>query len=630
MPPIAQPEPQQVPFEVQPSKSKAKIIILIVVVAFLILCAGGAIFAYVERMGPFARALYQEDDLMTGMFGKFAEIDSSTYKASAALYVMPREAGAVPFTAKNQDAGLKERYYRDSQRGESVSSLLSLLRYSNSGMDGVYPSNLKAVSAEQSDYYYDGPLDIIDPLTDKEYEYRVTDGGKNFALTVTFETPNAISAIKENNKYQEDKNMLISGRTVTFTKDSYTYIYLSSKPPQNFFETLSEYSAQLPSGINIKGSVEATADLRSEGMPAEWKFELDGEGDFGDLAYKLNIEALKNDKDYFLKINNFPALFGGFLPPKGQWIKFSTPNATSTDGGYDPYDSFIDTDAIAEAEEEYQERRSKIVEGLKNVAKFADEEKLFSFRNAPKKEKVDGRSLYRYDLKVRKDAILPFYRKLISADASFGDQGYLEYLESDAFSEAFDYFDENIKMTLWVDDEGFPAIATYSIRIVPGDEAFALKDKQIMLDFTISLDGINEPVNIDAPEGAKTYEELMKGNDPLSKARMKAKSAMIKASLSSLRAEAELAYDEGGNYGVTVFPLGPCTKTQGTLFGNERVFETISVAMEGNASKATCVSSLKNYAVSAPLPDSEGYSYCVDNTGTAKEILGTITATSCK
>jgi len=634
-----QPEPQPQP-QLQPEPKNNKLLYLIIAVVLIILILAGGVFAYVGKIGPFARAPYKEDNLMTGLLSKFSQIDSSSYKVSSNLYAVKRDSDAKPFDIKMEnEKELKEMYYRDQQRAESLQNILSTLKYDFSNK---YPASLEVINTTPSNYQTE-ETSILDPLTNQPYAYKLTENGTDFELTVTYETRNAVSVIKASNKYT-DKPTEIKDMTVTFTKDSSTYLYLSNKPPKTFLESLGEYTAYLPPEINVQGSIEATASKKQEGKPVEWKFMLDGSGDFGDLTYKVNVEALKNDEDYYVRINNLPSLMMGFLPPMGQWVKYA-PAASSTES--DPFSmSLISSESIGEIEDEYAEQKVASVDFLKKLTAFADEEKLFAFKSEPVKEKVGGRSLYRYELKLRKEAILPFYRKLMDEasknekirETLIVDEGYLNYLESEEFSKTFDYYDANTSIALWVDDKGFPAGLKYSVRIVPPDETIALKDKQIMLEFKLDIDDINVPVNIEAPEGAKTPEELDGTNDPFSESSQKAKDAITKSSLSSVRAQSELVYEKSSGYGTKAFPLGPCKQTVGTLFGDKEVYDILLKATDGDVSKATCVSGydvikngvIEKYAVSAPLTTDKDYSYCVDSTGSAKEILGSVKSVICK
>jgi len=533
-----------VPFTPLSSKSSFKVPVLVGIGVLGLILIGGIAYAYVEKMGPFAKAPYQEDNLLSGLLAKSSEIDSSAYKVGFALYMKGREADAKPLTLEIKDSSeLKEKYLRDLERAESVNRILSTLRDETS-----FPPSISGLKPAYEEYGDNSPIDITDPRTNAQYAYKTTDGGTDFALEVTFETDDALSAIRDVMLFeiQEDATLApqspekIEGNKVTFTKSS-RGLYLPSEPPKAFFEQLSEYAMYIPPEINIQSSVFVAAGKNAANNGSiDWKVGLDGSGDLGDLSYKVNVEALKYASDYYVKINNMPAPFGGFLPPKGQWVRF---NASSSDeaGSMNP---FLSPEDLAQTEEDFKDNRVAFMALIKKTAELADKERLFSFKNRPQKEKVGERSLYRYDLSVRKEAIVPFYKKLAAEavkaeykvdDIIRIDEGYLKYLESSEFSEMFDYYNKNVSVTLWVDQKGFPAMLKYAIRIVPPADVIFLKDKQLMLEFTVSLEDINKPLRIDRPEGSKTYEEVMKENgNPFEKFIQRVKSSTLKASLGSL------------------------------------------------------------------------------------------------
>jgi len=75
--------------------------------------------------------------------------------------------------------------------------------------------------------------------------------------------------------------------------------------------------------------------------------------------------------------------------------------------------------------------------------------------------------------------------------------------------------------------------------------------------------------------------------------------------LSTIRAQAELAYDKNGSsYGKNPFSLGPCKQIAGTLFADSEIVSLLNNTTEKNMSLATCVSSgtvgkVTSYAVSS-------------------------------
>ncbi|MFA6552284.1 MAG: hypothetical protein WCT19_02165 [Candidatus Paceibacterota bacterium] len=613
---------------------------ILAVLFILILLGGGAGlgYAYLQKIGPFAKIPYTENDLVSGLLSKLSEINTSLYTSSVSFDIVPREAGAEPFVIQVSNEGqLRQQYQNDYDRSRSVSSLLQNLGY----IKGKYPSTIQELSKGISTYR--SSSSINDPTTGNPYAYKLTDNGRDFALTVNFETDNAIKTIKKSYGFAASTT-LINGKGVTFTKGSYKYLYLASEPPKPFLVSLGEYSRMLPPDISAKLAFSATSDLTKSGQ-SDWKFNLDGSGDFGDLTYAVNVDALSKDGIYYVRVNKIPSLFLSSLASiKGTWIKID-PSASSTSSLYGGYNEFSSiSSGIPQAEESYKKNRAEAVDFIKKTASIADQENIFTFKKNPALEMADGRSLYRYDLKIKKEAIVPFYKKLMTEIAksqnsqisslSENQQGTLDYLESKEFSDVFDYLDKNTDIVIYVDKNGFPAIIQYTMRIVPPDTALQLKDKQANLTFKLMLSKINEPVSIETPSNSKPLQEVIDENAKNLNYGGASAAATTKANLSSVRVSAELVWNKNSGYGTKAFSVGACSNLSGTLFGDKDVYSSIQLAAGGDASKATCASTasggkVDKYAVSVPLPGSEGYSWCVDSAGNSKQITGSIKSNSC-
>ncbi len=498
----------------QPKKGK---IMAILIILFVIFAMGGTVYAYVAKIGPFAGNIYKEDNFASGILAKISQIESATYGLKFELYTKDREADAHPFNIKiKDDPDAKAKFDRDSQRIKNVSELMQSLKWGFYGMP--LPESLKLVEADADKYAFEGEdVSSLDPLTNKTYLYNLSKDKKDFQLEVDFETDDAIKAIKSSYSFSASSTK-ITGKKVVFTKNSNSSFYL--EPSLTFWETVDQYSEYIPPEIKLDAAIKVISDQKN----SEWKIDFDGNGDLGDLTYKINFETLKKAKDYYFRINNIPSLFTGFLPPKNQWVKFTPSEMTATSS--DSYSGFISASEISDLEKTYKEQKKSGIDLIKKIIKISDEEKVFAFKEKPYKEKIGDRSLYRYDLRVRKEAVLPFYKKVIGEiakdptlkkeDIPVIDEELVKFLESSEFSETYDYYDKSVQFTLWTDMEGYPVIVKYSTRVVPSDKAKTFKDKQIMFDFTITLDDINKPVEIKTPEGSKKLEDVMKENYPSS------------------------------------------------------------------------------------------------------------------
>lgn len=614
---------------IAPIQSARKpVFVKILIAAGALLILGGGTYAYFMNIGPFSRPPYTEANLVSGIAKAIARIDTSSYLLSASLGVEKRADNAKPFVIHTSDTtDMRKQYQNDAVRAQNIGSLLSSLQthaapYPSSLQTLVDESNKKHCSLQTgerktrcllspSSFY--GNLTINDPVSGRSYEYSVTEAGKNFALTVTFETDNAITSLRRSYQFTPETT-IIEGKRVTFTNKSTQYFFLPSEPPKPTLVQLSESMSYMPAEMSGSMGVSGQTDWRSQ-ESADWTFNINAKGDFGDLSYKMDIDALKKDGIYYLKINNIPSLFFGFLSAiKGKWVKVDPRTASSSqDTSYDVFSSIASQ--LPQAEKSYKESRKEIARVLEKAIEIAEQEKLFILKNAPHSERVDGRTLYRYDLTLRKDAIAPFYKRLrqeVSATKVFRnyrmviDEGYEQYLQSPEFKDIFDYYDKNTSLTLWADSQGFPAVLTYGLRVVPPDSAIQLKEKQMMVTLKFALSNINKPITIEAPGSAKPINEVFNTNDstnPLFQARMKSRDARRFADIKQIQLAVELYHDSCGQYPRQ--DNQPLALTSGATGGGSTFLKIFN-----GCSKGTTMASFFPTIPANPTPGGSDYTYC--------------------
>lgn len=600
---------------------------------------GGVAYAYVKQIGPFSVSQYSEDSFLSSILKKSAEIETASYKFSAALALAPRDKDAVPLVIDPPSEEKRAQYDHDVRRVSDARTIISSLSYGygeQRDYDSAtkkyitkpgkpYPASLSLMP--QTGY---GRGSIKDPITSRPYEYRVTEGGQNFALTVDLETPDAVSAIRKSYGYVATST-LISGQRVTFTKRS-GYVYISSEIPQPLLVSMSDSLRAIPPDVSGSFSLGATTDL-SKGSVPDWRFNATAVGDMGDLTYKFDVEARKKDTNYYVRINNIPSIIPYLGSYKGKWIEIvPKAAATSTDDdyyrSYNPFEDVAST--IADSEERYKTERAEFAKELRGLAELADQEGLIVFKTSPIREEVEGRDLYRYELTIRKEAIIPFYTKVLAEADKYKklnlarDNGLLEYLKSNEFEKIFDYVNKNTALTMWTDTAGYPAKIEYRLRVVPPETAVQLKDKQIGLVFSLDLSEINEPVQIEKPADAKPIDQIIseiEGNvgSSLSDARQKNAEASVKANLSSVRVAAELYYDAAGkgSYGTQSWVTGAASKCNAGMFKDPSIAKNITSIYKENADAGgvACYANGKNYLVGAALTKKEWW--CIDSSGTS-------------
>ena len=111
----------------------------------------------------------------------------------------------------------------------------------------------------------------------------------------------------------------------------------------------------------------------------------------------------------------------------------------------------------------------------------------------------------------------------------------------------------------------------------------------------------------------------------LNTARNKGADASIKASLTNMRAQAELWYDSNGQtYASTAFAAANCpiTASTGNIFADANIINALKqVVGQVTAAKTRCAASANAWAIASELKSADGNAasgldlYCVDSTG---------------
>lgn len=112
----------------------------------------------------------------------------------------------------------------------------------------------------------------------------------------------------------------------------------------------------------------------------------------------------------------------------------------------------------------------------------------------------------------------------------------------------------------------------------------------------------------------------------LNTARAKGADAAVKNNLANIRAQAEIVYDNLGNYGVA--QNATTCATANTLFATSTVTNMIASAVTAGGGAATCTTAptsgnATSWAVMVPLKSDANNKWCVDSTGASVQVTGT-------
>lgn len=494
--------------------------VLFVVVFVCIFIFGFAFAGYFIYKGNFfvKSVPYTESLFFSKLLLKSSDINSASYKASLALDIAKRDSGAIPFISNlSEDSTQKQQYLNDYKRAQSVSAILRTLYLKKKPL----PNSLNSILSDIKNFKEGtdaNDISIFDPVTKVVYEYKTTNNGNNFALSVVFETSDAVNTIKNAG---QPGTVVVSGKKVTFTDQSSMWLYVPKEAPKPIMVQIAESLEGVPENLRILGAVSASSERKS-GTLADWIFNINFEVVYDVFNIKVNLEALKKGLSYYVRVNDMPDFFGEEVTLfENQWVQISQNDTTSSEPfGSNSSDASSFSKEIFEYEKTYKEGREKFVRILSKLALIADDSKLIAFKESPTESIVDGRTLTQYKIQIKKEALLDFYTQIdkeVDSNPDFKDLNKTlndyetrEYFDSKEFAELFDYFDKNSQISFWTDEKGFPALFEYSIRVVPPDTALRLKDKQANLVFKIALSDINKSVKIEAPNNTVMLDTILK------------------------------------------------------------------------------------------------------------------------
>jgi|GEM_PF-3709147 len=472
---------------------------------------GGVAFAFYKGWIPVPSipflskdqpAPYTEESFLSSLAEKIKAIKVASYETSLSATIEDRDGGARPFSLSVPEAEAERllSYKRDQDRFRALLDLRNSLSSYSAKNKGQYPNDLSALDVAPKD------------PKGGDFPYSVSSTGRDYELSVTFETPEAIETVNGAD------NVAVDGATATFTSSSSSYFYFSGEPKRpalvGFLEQSDQMLALVPSDLKARLSVLGSIRRDEVAVQAGGRFRGALSVDTSNFKIDVDVEGMTIGGvggDYYVRLNKFPSslpFFGTFSVLVGEWIQLD-PNELSS--GLVPSVSPDDIDEV-------EAKQKKVFELYEALVKIADDEKVVRFKSDPVKEKEGGVTVYRYDLSLDRESLLPFYRRALSkVEEMFGDTGsanfspgIIELLESDEFGEVFDYLKDNNTISLWFDAEtGFPVRARLESRIVPGDRAVALKQKQLKTSIELSLSDINVPVDIEAPKQFMSQEDAI-------------------------------------------------------------------------------------------------------------------------
>ena len=475
----------------------------IMIVAIIVLCALGGLtaYAYFEQIGPFANPPYKSASLASDIFSGFSNIKTSSYSLHMNVAAEPKDADATPFDLSVNDSAQVQAYNQDLDTVRDLQTILESLQ-SYYALHGAYPYSLPQTTN-------------IPASRLSAYVYSRSSDSSDFSLTAQFQSASAVSEIQQSAKIYSSgtsgsaSSVVVSGKSMTFSKISPAYIYMSPEPPQPFLADvlgLQQYLGYVPSDFVLDGTLSGATAKTADGK-LDGQVHISGSVDYSSITVSLDAQFKKVGDNMYVLLSKFPSLFGDLSKIENKWITLTPADLAS-------YGSSYLGSSSQSPQDQMNAEKDEAVKAVGIFLSVADKNQALMMTGAPTEETVNGVRAYRYDLEFNKATMPKFYTDLTGQFAAAFkdknplafDQSTLDYLNSSQFSQAFDYFRKNTTLVLWADKNGVPIQVMYKLRMVPSAGS-KNSDQQIMLTVTLTLSDINKQVSIDAPETSMSLED---------------------------------------------------------------------------------------------------------------------------
>jgi len=400
-------------------------------------------------------------------------------------------------------------------------------------------------------------------------------------------------------------------------------------------QTITSATYDVTANVNFSELKDAVSGLPSLGIDStKLGFTVEGSYDKSNpdnlksvavVSLNLSLLSVKAesrmiDNIIYFSLVQAPAL--SFVPVDvssftGKW--FSIP-VTGENNSFDTF-SGVDTDVTEKITPEQKDRLYQMVKDAHFIKQTA---KLSS-------ETIGGEPSYHFAFNLDRAGISAYLQSLKSYINTIGkDDSQMSLFDPTSISKQFENL-KDFQGEIWI---GKNDKLLHKVAVSFGIQPDLTKEEKIKVNMVIIFSGYNQPVSIIAPEESTPFMELMSGMmgglmdvkqngddasvilDQLEEARQKGKEAQIKALMSSLRAYAELFWDQNNTNGY----LGFCL--------SEKLKEIRESVEASGGTRFICKDSSTKYAVGVKLFN-DGENWCTDSTGTNKLTITLPSGTAC-
>ncbi len=270
--------------------------------------------------------------------------------------------------------------------------------------------------------------------------------------------------------------------------------------------------------VKTSGSFDKNISSSTDG-----EAKLSADFQYADIAGNVDIEFIKKGTTYYVRLNSIklpdvltadPTFAAATTAVTGKWIKI-TPESINqlAQMGISANSMPLPFAAPDNAEQKAMIQQVQTV--YQRILRLAVEEKVFAFREDPKKETLGDSSAYHYSIKIQGDKIPNLYKRFITeATSTLGlpgmpitfDQKKYDSLAGKDFQSIVDNFNKNMTWELWVDTAiEFITKGSFAFKVLPVSDSAT----QYRLTVASTLTNINKPIVVQEPTDSISVMDAM-------------------------------------------------------------------------------------------------------------------------
>ncbi|MCD6528320.1 hypothetical protein J7K44_01640 [bacterium] len=384
--------------------------------------------------------------------------------------------------------------------------------------------------------------------------------------------------------------------------------------------TEGEIDETQPEKPKSKSKFNFVASLTKKEEPMGIKFALNGETKLKDEVLYLRFTTLPT-------IPLFPMVGINLSQIEDQWIKIDQDSIIEIMKGIKK------EEWTPEMEEMYRKQAEKErifqKEFQEKIKKILKEEKLFVVKKEFPDEKINKKKVYHYLVALNKEE---FLREVLETMKVLEEGMLKEYGTSFTFKEKEfkeklgEFLDKigEIKGEIWIGKKDY---LLYKIKGEKNIDLSKFGEKgSVIVSLNLEYSGFNEPVRVETPSDYKDISEVLASLnklisffEPYQASTLRARDARITADMTQVRTLAVLIYSNEDSYKNLCYnlTLNENAPDYGDTLGT---IEKDIQNQQGGVLKLSCYSSKESYCISADLVSPNKGKFCIDSSGTAREI----------